>query len=132
MSMSTSDMTKVKKLVTSSNYLTTVNNNTDINGIVTPAGCVLCNPTAFLTDQARSVGHNKIIREVSKIIDFKNAQVADFITSAQYGAPAALNSFGGSFGNQRTVTRICSCVPSVLSPGVNLVRYNTYQRLRLY
>jgi hypothetical protein len=124
MSLSTSDMTRLKRLNSSKNYAT--------NGIVLTedltssqlAECgVKC--SSKRTDM-KFVGKLKTVRETSKIIDFKASQVADYVLVSEYSGSSGLGYSGSSsFGRKLTRTTLCpttnpsACV-TVLSPKVIL------------
>ena len=68
--MSTSDMTRIQRLVGSNRYV--------VNGQV-QAKDLVSNPSSTRGDGS-FIGKLKSVRETSKIVDFKAAQVADFTT----------------------------------------------------
>lgn len=112
MSLSVSDMTRIKRLVGSTAYAS--------NGVVqsqkdlTSSQLASCNRlcSSKRTDM-NFVGKLKTVRETSKIIDFKASQVADYVLVSEYpGIPG--------FGRTLTKTVLCSpttCV-TTLQPKV--------------
>jgi hypothetical protein len=90
MSLSTSDITRIKRINMSKQYLENGEVQTkDLFSNVLPA--------STRTDMA-FVGKLKTVRETSKLIDFKASQVADYVLVTE-------NSGGG---RKLTRTKICS------------------------
>jgi hypothetical protein len=93
MPMSTSDMTRIKRLVGSTRYA--------VNGVVQTKDLV-SNPSSTRGDTS-FVGKLKSVRETSKIVDFKAAQVADFTTLRERRD----DSGSGGWRIERSKTILC-------------------------
>ena len=91
--MSTSDMTRIQRLIGSNKYL--------VNGQVQTKDLV--SNTSSTRGDGSFVGKLKIVRETSKIIDFKAAQVADFTTLRERRD----NSLSSGWRIERSKTVIC-------------------------
>jgi hypothetical protein len=109
LSLSTSDMTRIKRINASKTYA--------INGQVQTKDLV-SNVLPHSVGGSTFVGKLKTSRETSKIIDFRASQVADYVLKSQ-------TQTSQGFSNQLNQTRLCfsngSCI-SVLQPKV-IVRF---------
>ena len=130
---SASDWIRFQKLKSAIAYNTTISANTDIQNVVTPAGCNPClsNRQATRTDIDRVAGSSRTRREASKWIDFVASRQTDFITVSEMPN----NSAGQGFGRQLNRTQICAnnvrCVTTAPFQTGWGIRRPTYQHLRL-
>lgn len=126
MSLSVSDMTRIKRLVGSRTYAS--------NGIIqgkdlSSSQLTSCNTrcSAKRTDM-KFVGKLKTVREASKMVDFTASQVADYVLVSEFpGTPG--------FGRQLTRNVLCapistSCI-SVLETKVGPLKPALLNRNRL-
>ena len=117
MPLSVSDMTRIKRLVGSTTYVS--------NGVVqvddlTSSQLASCNTmcSSKRTDM-KFIGKLKTVRETSKIVDFRASQVADYVLVTEY--PKNVTTLG--FGRKLTRNVLCSptkTCSSVLVPKVIL------------
>ena len=107
--LSTTDLTRIKRLNVSKNYIVNGQVQTkDLNSSLLPGctnGTLKC--SSKRTDMS-FVGKLKTCRETSKIIDFKASQVADYILVSQYSGATGSTGMGSSFGRKLTRTVLCS------------------------
>jgi hypothetical protein len=118
--LSSSDLTRIKRLNVSKNYLS--NGQVQVKDLSSSqvSGCngTIC--SSKRTDM-NFVGKLKTCRETSKIIDFKASQAADFVLVRQYSGATGATGMGSGFGRQLIITKICNTngdCTSILQPKV--------------
>ncbi len=128
MSLSVSDMTRIKRLVGSRTYAS----NGIIQGKDLTSTQLACNTrcSAKRTDM-KFVGKLKTVREASKMVDFTASQVADYVLVSEFPQTTT----GPGFGRQLTRNVLCapistSCI-SVLETKVGPLKPALLNRNRL-